>query len=308
MSADGQLPARSALRYTTEIPFLEELFSRIGPGGGFGVETATLAGLLELLGLFLSQAFERGEPDATRVDKILGFQEILNELLYTGFPEGAEIIPYNRVPEAAPAEPAQPRKPEPRDLRVVEQEAGWSCPICFEERATTVTLHACGAHNYCLECMGNHLTALIVDNEVTKISCPSPGCPAVVLECEVRMLVPEHIWEKYLDFLFMAVLREEQNSRWCTNLQCGMPIIWDPQHDGSIITCPACKTDFCFTCSRPWHPGYSCEGQPLPDVEQQFLDWLKEKKALVKKCPGCSTMLEKNDGMGLSPLLLFTQF
>lgn len=243
-----------ALTYSSEIGFLEELFIRIAPGKDAAVESRTLEQLGDMLASFLEVALEKEQLD--RVEKIMSFQEIMRNLLGASMmdPASVEIIPYSRLPE--------PKAPAPVGIRLFadpQTSPVLSCPICFDDKPFTdmVTLHACGSHGYCKECLGQHLSSLIVDAEVSNITCPHPNCSAQALEGEVRELVDEDTYQKYLHFLVLAILKDEQNARWCTNLACGQPIIWDPKE--AVVVCPACKSEFCFECSRPLHPGFSCE-------------------------------------------------
>src|SRR3989338_10725524 len=284
--ASGSGPSRELLTYSTEITFLEELFAKLAPGGGGAVTTNTLTELSRLLSDFLEVALERGQME--RIEKILGFQEIMHEAMGASFYDNSDaiqFIPYSRLPPPVEAPPIGIR-------HVVTDQETLTCPVCWSDFPpfSMVTLHQCGEHSYCHGCMSSHLSSRIVDAEVSRISCPQPSCKANVLECEVRELVTDEVYQKYLHFLVLAVLKEEENARWCTNISCGQPIIWDPKE--KVVVCPACHSEFCFTCSRPLHPRFSCEGQQLPDYEDQFRLWLSEKKALVQKCPGCSAQLE----------------
>ena len=305
MSASASGDNRGILTYSTEITFLEELFTRLGSGTS-ALSHPTLTEVSRLLAQFLETALERGQAD--RIEKILGFQEILfrsmGDSLGDLFSDAIEIIPYTRLlpPLESPPSP-------PRGLRLVlSDKESLTCPVCWDDFPpfAMVTLHQCGEHNYCRKCMIDQLTSLIVDADVSHITCPHPACKSEVLECEVRELLDEDVYQKYLHFLVLAVLKEEKNARWCTNTTCGQPIIWDPQE--KVVVCPACKCEFCFECSRPLHPGFSCAGQKLPDYEEQFQQWLQEKEARVKKCPGCQAPLEKNEGcnhMYVTKFILF---
>src|SRR3989338_7580163 len=73
----------------------------------------------------------------------------------------------------------------------------------------------------------------------------------------------------------------------------------------SFSSGPACKTQFCFDCSRLLHPGLSWDANKLPDFEEKFQEWLKAKNALVKQCPVCAAHREKNDGCNHMYVQLF---
>lgn len=152
--------------------------------------------------------------------------------------------------------------------------------------------------------MDGHLSALINDAQsVGRLVCPNPDCNVLAEEYEVENLVSAAQYAKYLEFVALQSLKKEKDMRWCPNKACAQPIIWDEKE--KKVVCPACKTEFCFSCGLMWHEG-ACgqqqqdaapagDGQPMS--EQESLNaWLKEKGAKVKPCPCCKYGIEKNDG------------
>lgn len=175
-----------------------------------------------------------------------------------------------------------------------------ACPICFDEFPfeTLVTLRQCGEHYYCATCLGICLTTHISSAELTQLACPSIGCPAVAGEEDIRKLTSAEVYDKYLRFLLLAFL-DTEHTYWCPNAACSAPVLAAEIPCASSDTlamffCPSCSTAFCSGCSKPFHPGVSCDGVSAEDRE--FFEWLSTKNVLVKECYKCGFMLEKNDG------------
>ncbi|MDP2436845.1 MAG: E3 ubiquitin protein ligase [archaeon] len=238
MAARNSLPPpmpSSGLRYSTEFPYLEDLFSTVAlHQGTAALESVVLSELQEMLAEFLSRALENDQ--AERVEKLLSFQEQLEQMeIPIGVdPASVTIIPYSRINSLLPSPPSPPRAaPAPSSYPSGPVE----CPICLETNSPEEMrcLLSCGCHHFCRQCMEQHLATLINDAEVSKITCPAPGCQAVPEEYEINALVSEETYEKYLQFMVLAIVNEDKDAKWCPNLQCGEPICWDPKE--STVTC-----------------------------------------------------------------------
>lgn len=147
--------------------------------------------------------------------------------------------------------------------------------------------------------------SLISEGDLQRISCPFPSCTAVPLETDIESFVPPDIFETYVRFMVVAVLREQESDNellvWCPNPECGIPLVgWDPNMATSSTStcpldraeCPACFWVFCTRCYKPYHTGITCEGQDI-----DYLDiWRSEKGTKVKQCFQCRELVEKNAG------------
>jgi hypothetical protein len=150
------------------------------------------------------------------------------------------------------------------------------------------------------------LAALITDiSTATLLTCPHPGCNVRAEVYELESLLDDTTYQKYLQFSALESLKKEKTTRWCINKECGMPIVWD--ETVPTVICPACKTQFCYSCSKPAHPGKSCSeaAEPPPsesaisinaDPDSSYSEWRRQLGAKVKPCPNCSADIEKNLG------------
>ena len=194
-----------------------------------------------------------------------------------------------------------------------------ACPICFEEyaRRDMRSLLGCGRHTVCGGCMETHLATLISNvSTATRLTCPAPNCAVLAEVYELESLVDETTYQKYLQFTALESLKKEATAKWCTNPLCGQPIIWDEAVP--VVSCPACRTQFCYHCLKAPHVGRQCGENPPPpafsssssksnlggntptvvnsDPDATYLTWKQQLGAKVKPCPSCKIDTEKNMG------------
>jgi ariadne-1 len=185
-------------------------------------------------------------------------------------------------------------------LITLPQTTNSQCLICYDNfhGDEMITFRSCGEHYYCVSCLTSHLNFLISDIQtVGNLHCPAPNCFAEPTESEVRNLVSESQYNKYLDFAARSILMKETRLRWCP--LCGEAVICDDANSIKI-TCPSCHRLFCYDCKTAWHSG-PCkstllEGEPESGEGRLFQKWLDEKGLKVKPCPNCGISIEKNSG------------
>jgi ribosomal protein L32 len=71
------------------------------------------------------------------------------------------------------------------------------------------------------------------------------------------------------------------------------------------MQCGTCKANICVSCGEWAHEGVLCENavglteRQLVSAEEQkgaFQEWLQDKGILVKTCPSCGAVIEKDGG------------
>jgi len=174
------------------------------------------------------------------------------------------------------------------------------CPICCEEDVPPSDLFIFDTceHQYCRECLQGYFANRIAEGKVLEITCPCPGCKTLVEYTQVQSVVTQDLFNKYVEFTFIASLNADPSVRWCPKVGCGNAIIGDPENPRCRCTNTDCAYEFCFLCSEPWHEDATCEQYQEWKVasgltDTKFNKWAKKN---AKKCPQCKTMIEKISG------------
>ena len=170
-----------------------------------------------------------------------------------------------------------------------------SCAICWEslpEDAFWKVQECPESHSHCRDCMRHHYISQIEAAE--PISCPFPQCRASPSDREVKALVPAAIFQKYLNLLVIAIVRNNPDYRWCPIPICSRAVKIDPS--APSVTCPNCGFTFCHNCSLPAHGASPCQFI-LTETQKEVAKWcLEVGSSAVKACPSCNMLTEKNDG------------
>ena len=170
-----------------------------------------------------------------------------------------------------------------------------TCPICWESKMV-YTLEC--SHFYCVSCLSVALETKIKNGEVLRIPCFNPMCLTDISRDDIQKCVSESVFAKYNQFIYLTNLRENPNIRYCPVSNCST-LITNASSFDSIVVCPTCSFEFCFSCGRQWHPELSCsENEEILKLEQtddaMLLQWIEEHK--TKPCPQCKVHIEKNGG------------
>ena len=296
---------RNALRYTQELPVLSQIFAQLSlQSGRSSLRSSSLHDVSATLEALIETAISRDQAD--RLEVLLAFQEQLSRVPSMLLPKSLRSSSDAANPTLASIRlisPAHlidhlPASPQPSIFEPIAEQSGQQpiveeeCPICFEAVNSSLmeSLSSCESHHrYCLECMSRHFSLLISEADLSSLSCPHPSCDALPTDDEVRQFAPQ-LFENYLRFMVLAVL-DESTVVECH--ACGVTCVieQEPELTCDVAQCPACAALICMLCKKPFHPQADCE-----NGGDQFSLWLASMENLVKSCPVCERVTEKNLG------------
>lgn len=123
----------------------------------------------------------------------------------------------------------------------------------------------------------------------------SPRVWRYVLQRGNAAAAAQQALEKYERYLSSNFVDANRQIKWCPAPNCG----WAIKSNGSCrdVSCTHCRTAFCFKCGLDAHLPLSCKGlqtwQEKCTNESETANWFV---ANTKKCPQCTTHIEKNHG------------
>jgi hypothetical protein len=162
------------------------------------------------------------------------------------------------------------------------------CLICFDSLTDKWVLPSCGRHEFCLSCFIHHVEAHIKESKVQHIHCPGNNCMVEFTDDDVKKLVSEEYFVKYMKFKERAELISDPAVKWCTRPNCEG---WVRGTEKDLKKeCPKCGFELCFRCGKPWHPKKSCD----QIVDEDYELWAKGRE--IQLCPKCKHKIEKVDG------------
>ena len=168
--------------------------------------------------------------------------------------------------------------------------ATFNCTICMEYHpySESFSMSSCELnHTFCKGSMTMFLTSQINDGILT-FKCPHYGeCNGTMNDDEIRSLLEEEVFQKYLRFKGMKV---DVHYRECP--VCEESVRGDPE--SPAITCSRCGTQYCYYHANA-HPTMTCEAYTRKNLRTEM-----KSRALISsltiKCPGCGVDTEKNGG------------
>lgn len=178
------------------------------------------------------------------------------------------------------------------------------CEICVDEKPKTESFQISGCnHSYCCDCMVKYVASKLQEN-ITKISCPFPGCLTGKLNPEnCRSILPSEVFVRWGDVLCESLILGTEKYYYCPLKDCSALLI-DEMHERRPFTtaaeCPNCKRLFCVKCKVAWHADMRCsEYKKLKENERDHEDILLyslAKKEKWMRCPKCKFFVEKSEG------------
>lgn len=122
--------------------------------------------------------------------------------------------------------------------------------------------------------------------QVLTIKCPHEGCENVYQDEDIKMILEDNYFKKYLRFKNTAMLNQNPNIRWCIRPGCEKFIIGEP--DKPYLRCE-CGMEMCFNCSNEYHNGKTC-AEMIDIVYKEYA-----KKVDIQFCPNCKSYVEKDN-------------
>ncbi|XP_002163123.1 E3 ubiquitin-protein ligase RNF14 isoform X1 [Hydra vulgaris] len=199
--------------------------------------------------------------------------------------------------------------------------AFFECALCFLEKpgSKCVSFSKC-KHIYCRECIEQYFSIKIRDGSVRGLICPQEKCESQADPNFVRTLVSPELYEKYDSLLLQSTLDCMDEIAYCPRKTCNAVVL----KELNMGQCPVCRFVFCVLCKRTYHGVNKCpvNSGELKKLREAYLNGTAEEKEYLekrygkkqlkqaveehfsetwlennsKKCPNCSTYIEKIDG------------
>ena len=172
--------------------------------------------------------------------------------------------------------------------------ATFVCRICCDDTPPSEALSLGCGHQFCKTCYREYLRNQVNDGpSCIRAHCPEHKCCQAVPRAFFTALLDEPISERYSMFVMRNYIETSKNMRYCPAPGCAKVAI------GSGVTkvnC-TCSNPFCFRCGEEAHDPCSCiqlsEWSLKCSNESETANWIL---ANTKKCPKCTTRIEKNQG------------
>ena len=168
----------------------------------------------------------------------------------------------------------------------------FSCAICLEDHllGEKTSVNTCRLHFYCKESLAQYVLSKVND-AVTKIRCPAPGCMTYFRDSEVASLVTQEDMKKYKRFKLM---KEHPDYRECSKCHTGTIC---GSVDKPDIKCEKCSLNFCFTHGDTHRKTKCVVYQQLQQVENDNKS-IETIARTTRLCPrkSCPYRIEKNGG------------
>jgi ATP-dependent RNA helicase DHX8/PRP22 len=168
------------------------------------------------------------------------------------------------------------------------------CCACFTDiinSSDIFRLEYCG-HTYCIDCMKLQLAPSTVDFPIV---CAADGCSEPLVWKDIYNLSDQTGFS--IRHLINASVRSyvaanQDKVRNCSSPDCSM--IYSVTKEGKCFFCQQCGAMVCTTCHEPYHEGITCARyQSGKQADRDLEDWLQRDPSNRKRCPKCSSPLEK---------------
>lgn len=179
----------------------------------------------------------------------------------------------------------------------------FTCEFCDEEKHLSDSFNVNGCpHFYCQQCIVNFVVSKL-ENNVTYIVCPEPGCRGVLDLQYCQPILPKDVFDWWGKALCENVILGSESTDkyfYCPFKNCSALLVLDEQEDEYVMDksqCPHCKREVCLNCKVPWHTEFDCDKfQKLRDKGEDEMVKELAKKKKWRQCPKCNYYVEKKDG------------
>ncbi|CAF1081648.1 unnamed protein product [Rotaria magnacalcarata] len=178
------------------------------------------------------------------------------------------------------------------------------CQVCFDDKPkqnfarnySSRCLHT--ERSICDNCVYQHVKQAFGKMCTDDIRCPELNCEVTFRYQPVQKILSNNkdrkLQEKYDQFVLHRQLERMREFIWCAH-GCGMGQLNEGGNRNNIVTCVKCYKKTCFVHKTEWHAGQTCadfDAVKNPQVHASQC-WIAQN---CKKCPKCSSRIEKADG------------
>lgn len=185
---------------------------------------------------------------------------------------------------------------DPATLLAEEDNTCCACYCPIEEVAEQYRLEYCG-HLYCMDCVKLQLSPAAVTFPIT---CAAEDCeqPFVWHDFESLFKRSNYRLEDLLKSSLQSYVQTNQKKvRPCPTPNCDMVYRVSTTDNGRPFLCSHCGVQTCTRCHVQYHDGLTCAMyESGKKTNKEFEAWLKKDPSNRKKCPSCSTPIEKIEG------------
>ena len=168
------------------------------------------------------------------------------------------------------------------------------CRICFGQYPVDEAVHMGCSHKFCANCYrGYVINAVGVGPGCILSTCPEHKCEEALPSSIFKKLCDESTWKVYKQHLLRNYVDQSKTHRFCPAPGCEKIVIGQGVKN---VTC-TCGHSFCFRCGEETHEPTSCHQLSMWSEKCQSssesANWIIVN---TKKCPKCSSRIEKNQG------------
>jgi ariadne-1 len=174
------------------------------------------------------------------------------------------------------------------------------CAICYDDYPPEEVVSGPCSHFFCTDCFGDYLSLKTREgSDCAFARCPNAGCKCLVPPQLFRSLLEPDLLPKYEKFMIDSYVSISKTLRWCPVPRCE-----------KVFSCPlgtrdamcagkpdCCGSWVCFKCGGEAHQPSNCKvlqvWKDKCENDSETANWIL---ANTKRCPKCSTRIEKNQG------------
>jgi len=169
------------------------------------------------------------------------------------------------------------------------------CRICCDQIDGNVCFALACAHYFCRQCWRSYLEMKVAEGPACVYTvCPEHKCPQIVTEEIFQEFLCEESHSKYQQYSLDSFVDINRMLRWCPGQGCARAV--KAPATSRHIKC-LCGCAFCFRCGEESHAPSACaellRWKEKCQNESETANWIL---ANTKRCPKCSTRIEKNQG------------
>ena len=171
------------------------------------------------------------------------------------------------------------------------------CAVCCVEYLPEELLQLPCGHYFCIECWRLEVETKVSQGMI-RIPCQQgEGCLCCLPPTSVRKLCSEQIYNNLINFIKDKQISLSDILTNCPNPPCSKPLSVLDIGPCDVMKCNHCNHEFCQICNENSHAPCSCSERDRWNlITDEDLMQNRLLGDLMKRCPGCNAIIEKNEG------------
>ncbi len=104
-------------------------------------------------------------------------------------------------------------------IKIIKEPPDFMCLICCNDEELVSVFLPC-EHKFCIDCYRMYIEGKIDKRNISLLKCPDPNCKVTLSENDIKQIVSEDYFNRYLEYSSQSFVTSRNDIHWCPFPNC----------------------------------------------------------------------------------------